>query len=418
MKVLLIHPNFPAQLRHVAGALGSAPGNVVVFATSNPRPEWTIPGVSKVLIKEPQTDDLKPHRLAGPMQDAVVRGEAMHRTAFELNARGFKPDVIYANSGWGSTLYLKDIWPDVPLLCYFEWFYDPQGADALFDGPPQPGAYRAPALLRSRNASIFNDLWSCDAGLSPTQWQKSQFPAEYHDRITVLHDGVDTEFFKPEPGRPMDVGGLDLAAGDEVVTFAGRGMEPYRGFPQFMKAVELLQKRRERLHVVVAGTERICYGPVRPDGKSWKEVMLQSLDLDESRLHFVGSLPYGEYRTLLQASHCHVYLTRPFVLSWSFIEAMACGCALAASDTEPVREVASHGDNALLFDFFKPEELADRVEQILDDRALAERLSGNARQTALTRFALKKLLPLHMKLTEQIAIRGLQRRHARIRSQD
>lgn len=411
MKVLLVHPNFPAQLRHVATSMGRAAGNVVVFATKNPRAEWSIPGVSKVLFDPVQAGDLKAHRLAEPMQDAVLLGEAMHRTAFELDRHGFKPDVIYANSGWGCTLYLKDIWPDVPLLCYFEWFYDPGGADALFDVlPPAPGEYRAPVVMRTRNFSIFNDLWTCDQGLSPTHWQRSQFPGEYQAKIEVLHDGVDTEFFRPNPEQPMVLPGLDLSAEDEVVTFAGRGMEPYRGFPQFMKGVEILQKRRERLHVVVAGAERVCYGSPRADGKSWKQHLLETLDLDESRLHFVGPLPYGEYRRLLQASACHIYLTRPFVLSWSFIEAMACGCPLAASDTPPVREVAAHGENALLFDFFKPEELVARVEELLEDRALARRLGDRARQTALDRYDLQKLLPRHLKLLEQTAIKGLKAR--------
>lgn len=404
MRVLLLHPNFPAQLRHVAAALGRGKDNVVVFATKNPRNEWHIPGVSKVLFSPEDENGYKVHHLAGPFQEAVLQGEAMHRTAHLLKSRGFRPDVIYANSGWGATMYLKDVWPDVPLMCYFEWFYDPEGEDARFEpqaGPPD--AYRPPLLMRTRNGTIFNDLWTCEQGLSPTRWQRSQFPEEYRDKIAVLHDGVDTDFFSPLPGAKMVLPGLDLSGAEEVVTFAGRGMEPYRGFPAFMKAAEIVLRERPRAHVVVAGSERVCYGSPRADGKSWKQHMLENLDLDESRLHFVGALPYGAYRDMLRASHVHVYLTRPFVLSWSFIESMACGCVLAASDTPPVREAVTHGESALLFDFFNPREQADRIQELLDDRTMAAGLGRAARETALERYSLSKLLPRHLELLRRTA---------------
>ncbi|WP_035251404.1 glycosyltransferase [Desulfocurvus vexinensis] len=406
MKVLLTHPNFPGQLRHVAAALGSRPDNVVVFAASTPRNDWRIPGVSKLRYVPQAADGLTPHRLVGPVQEAVLQGEALHRAAHGLKSRGFRPDVIYGNSGWGSTLYLKDVWPDVPLMCYFEWFYDPLGADARFEERPGADArYEPPKLMRTRNAVIFNDLWACDQGLSPTRWQWSQFPQAFRPKIEVLHDGVDTEFFSPAPGAPpgLDLPGADLTGVDEIVTFAGRGMEPYRGFPQFMEAAALVLARRPRAHVVVAGSERVCYGAPREDGKTWKEHMLEVLDLDRERLHFVGSLPYGRYRDLLRASSVHVYLTRPFVLSWSFIEAMACGCALAASDTEPVREVVAHGQSALLCDFFRPAQFAEAICTLLDDRALAARLGAAARQTALERYDLKTLLPRHLELLRRTA---------------
>lgn len=404
MQVLLVHPNFPAQLRHVAAALGAGPNNVVVFATKNPRREWSIPGVSKVLYKPENDGSAPPHRLARPFQDAVIQGEAMHRTALTLKRQGFTPDIIYGNSGWGGTMYLKDIWPDVPMVCYFEWFYDPFGADALFgqqaEAPPESDP---PTLMRSRNASVLNDLWACDRGISPTQWQKQQFPKEFHHKIDVLHDGIDTQYFAPNPEATFPIPELEQEASPEVITFAGRGMEPYRGFPQFMKALEILQKRRKNLHAVIVGEDRVCYGPPRRDGKSWKQYMTSLLDLDARRTHFTGPLPYGHYKQVLQASHAHVYLTRPFVLSWSFIEAMACGCPLVASATHPVQEVASDGDNALLCDFFTPQDIAQKVESLLDDRKLALKLGQNARQTALTRYSLKDLLPRHIALLEQLA---------------
>ncbi|NJB67435.1 glycosyltransferase involved in cell wall biosynthesis [Desulfobaculum xiamenense] len=406
MRVLLIHPNFPAQLRHVARALGAGKDNVVVFATRNPRHEWAIPGVSKALYV---TDDgeFKVHRLAEPVQDAVLQGEAMYRLGHRLRSAGFTPDVIYANSGWGSTLYLKDVWPDVPLMCYFEWFYDPQGSDALYDVPPVAGdAAPPPKLLRTRNAAIFNDLWNCEQGLSPTHWQKSQFPAEYQGKIAVLHDGVDTTFFSPVEGARMRLPKLDLSGVDEIVTFAGRGMEPYRGFPQFMVAIEKVLRERPQAHAVIVGADRVCYGSPHPSGRGYKDIMLERLDLPMERVHFTGALPYGAYRDMLRASSVHVYLTRPFVLSWSSIESMACGCCIVGSDTEPVREAMTNGHSALLVDFRDPSAIAEGIVRVLEDRELAARLRKGAREVALERYSLERLLPRHLELIANTARRG------------
>jgi glycosyltransferase involved in cell wall biosynthesis len=258
--------------------------------------------------------------------------------------------------------------------------------------------------MRTRNAVIFNDLWACDQGLSPTRWQWSQFPQAFRPKIEVLHDGVDTEFFSPAPGAPpgLDLPGADLTGVDEIVTFAGRGMEPYRGFPQFMEAAALVLARRPRAHVVVAGTDRVCYGSPREDGKTWKEHMLGLLDLDLQRLHFTGSLPYGQYRDLLRASSVHVYLTRPFVLSWSFIEAMACGCAWWPRTPARARGRGPR-QSALLCDF-PPRAVRRGICTLLDDRALAARLSAAARQTALERYDLRTLLlPRHLELLRRTA---------------
>lgn len=411
MRVLLLHPNFPAQLRHVAKALGESGEHTVVFATKTPRHGWVIPGVSKALYVPQKGASTQGKsvvtRLVDPFRDAVAQGEAFYRLGQMLKDGGFTPDVIYANSGWGSTLYIKDIWPDTPLQCYFEWFYDPQGKDSSFDkpklaeGPPLP-----PKVLRTRNASIFNDLWMCDQGISPTRWQKSQFPQEYQDKIAVLHDGVDTEFFSPQPDAKMVLPSLDLSHVEEVITYVGRGMEPYRGFPQFMEAMEIVLRRRPKAHVVIAGSERVCYGAPHPSGKSYKDVMLEQLDLPEERIHFVGSLPYAEYRKLLAASSVHVYLTRPFVLSWSAIEAMASGCCIVASDTDPVREAMQDGESALLVDFFDAQAIAARVEEALGDKALQRRISQGARRVAEESYSLRRLLPRHIELLKRTALGG------------
>jgi glycosyltransferase involved in cell wall biosynthesis len=273
--------------------------------------------------------------------------------AQKLIAQNFLPDIVYAHSGWGPGLFIKDIFPKATLLGYFEWFYHAHGTDADFD-PTEPLQADDEARIRIKNAPILLDLCNCDAGLSPTTWQRQQFPTEFHSKIKVLHDGVDTSFFQPKPGAKLVLPSINLDLSDvaEIVTYVGRGMEPYRGFPQFMEAVALIQKRRPKTHIVVVGEDRVAYGKSLPDGKTYKQLMLEKLDLDLSRLHFTGRLPYNQYLQVLQASSVHIYLTRPFVLSWSMLEAMATGCLIVASNTAPVTEVIRDGENGLLVDFF------------------------------------------------------------------
>ncbi len=243
------------------------------------------------------------------------------------------------------------------------------------------------------------DLASCDRGISPTHWQKQQFPTEFHPKLKVLHDGIDTTYFYSNPRAKIVLPaiGLDLSQIDEIITYATPGMEPYRGFPQFMEAVALIQQRRPNCHVVVMGTDRVAYGKALPGGKTYKQFMLEKLPLDLSRLHFTGSLPSDQYRQVLQASSAHIYLTHPFALSWSMLEAMACGCLLIASDTAPVTEVIQDGKNGLLVDFFSPNDIADRVDEVLGHSDRLATLRTNARETILKRYDLAALLPQHIR---------------------
>ncbi|MBD1913208.1 MULTISPECIES: glycosyltransferase family 4 protein [unclassified Leptolyngbya] len=395
MRILFLHSNFPAQFRHLATVLGKDPRNQVVFATS--RHEGRIPGVHKVIYQESRPVHPQTHHYVRSLESAVLQGQAAYRSLQQLKAAGFIPDVVYAHSGWGPGLFIKDLFPQSKLCCYFEWFYHAHGSDADFD-PADPLDADAEARIRMKNAPILMDLYSCDYGLSPTSWQRQQFPTEFHSKITVRHDGVDTAFFRPKAGAKLRLPtiGLDLSTVDEVVTYSTRGMEPYRGFPQFMEAVALIQARRPNCHVVVVGDDRVVYGKALPDGKTYKQLMLDSLVLDRDRLHFTGSLPYNQYLQVLQASSAHIYLTRPFVLSWSMLEAMATGCLVIGSNTEPVREVIIDGSNGLLVDFFSPTAIADRVDEVLDHRAQFIDVREQARQTILHHYNLAQLLPQHL----------------------
>ncbi len=393
----------------MATALGRSPDHDVVFLTANPRPEWKIPGVSKAVFKPQHEPSQDAHPLSKPWDEAVIKAEAAMAAAMQLRGQhNFVPDVIVGHSGWGPTLYLQDVF-SAPFISYCEWYYNPWGADAVF-GRPHTNQQSLPTVsqlqMRSRNAVILTDLAVCSFAYSPTQWQRAQFPAVYQQTISVRHDGVDTHFFSPSPGERLVLPGLDLSLHPELITFAGRGMEPYRGFPQFMEAVGMVLEQRPACRVAIAGQDRCCYGPPPAPGKTWKDEAMEKLNAsgaDTSRIHFTGPLPYGHYRRLLRSSSLHVYLTRPFVLSWSMLEAMSCGCLLLASDTEPVSEVVRHEDNGLLTDFFDAEKLARAITDALERQEELQPLRAAARQTVLDRYALAKLLPGHLQMVENAA---------------
>lgn len=399
MRVLFVHANFPGQFRHMAEVLGRDPGNQVVFATQNERPEWTMAGVRKaVAAKVPEEGE--GHPLARRLTTAFQNGLEFAKLCRSLREQGFVPDVMLGHSGWGQTMFLRDVFPEAPFIGYFEWFYDAFGEDARFEGPIS-GDHRAE--LRIKNLPILSDLSTCALGLTPTLWQAAQFPPDQRRKLAVVHDGVDTDYFTPAPGSTLKLPSLDLSGAAEIVTYAARGMEPYRGFPQFIEALALVQKERPGCHAVVLGEDRVCYGRPLPDGRTWKQEMLSKVGLDLSRVHFTGPLPYGQYKQVLQASSAHVYLTRPFVLSWSFLEAMAMGCLVVGSDTAPVREVLRHGENGLLTDFHSPERIAASLIEALEGRERLRPLREQARADVVARYDLKKLLPIRLALVQRAA---------------
>ncbi|GAB4532749.1 MAG: glycosyltransferase family 4 protein [Pleurocapsa sp.] len=395
MRILFLHPNFPAQFRHLATVLGQDKNHQVVYATN--RREGQIAGVTKVWYEKSRTARPETHHYVRPLENAVLEAQGVYRIAQKLKDEGFIPDIVYGHSGWGPTLFMKDIFPQSTLLCYFEWFYNAHGSDADFD-PSDPINADDEARIRIKNAPILIDLYSCDRGLSPTQWQRSQFPVEFQSKIKVHHDGIDTSYFKPNPEAKLVIPriNLDLSEAEEIITYVARGMEPYRGFPQFMETVYLLQQQRPQCHVVIVGKNRVAYGKSLPDGKTYKEAMLEKFPFDLERIHFTDLIPYDEYLQVLQASSVHIYLTRPFVLSWSMLEALSTGCLIVASDTAPVTEMIEDGVNGLLVDFFSPQQICDRVCEALDNPDKMTKIRAQARETILEGYDLARLLPEHL----------------------
>ncbi|MBU0994468.1 MAG: glycosyltransferase [Proteobacteria bacterium] len=400
MRILFIHPNFPAQFRHIATALGRDSENEVIFATQNPRPEWEIPGVTKKIFEHASGENIK-NPVLNPFVKTYKMGEAVFKLLLKLKKEGFTPDLIYGHSGWGSTWFIRDVFPAARFIGYFEWYYNQDGADVMFDrGKAITPA--SSARLRMKNAVILNDLLACDVGICPTKWQKAQFPESLQYKLTEIHDGIQTSFFRPFPDANLDIEGISLKGPEKIITYCARGMEPYRGFPQFMASLEIILEEDKTCHAVIAGSERVCYGPPLPDGKTYKEKMLETLSLDMSRIHFTGPLPYGSYLKLLQASSVHVYLTRPFVLSWSLLEALSSGCVVVGSDTEPVREVIEEGVNGFLVDFFSPDEIARKVLAILSYPSFMAEVRKKARDTIIKNYDLNHKLAAHLNLIKKL----------------
>jgi glycosyltransferase involved in cell wall biosynthesis len=407
MRVLFVHKFFPAQYTHIARALAAGGGNEVAFIHAEG--ENDDPAIRTVRVKAARAASPGTHHYLQGFETAVLFGQAAYRAAADLARGGFRPDVICAHAGFGPGLYLKDAFPGVPLLGYFEWYYRARDADADYLDPHAVGEDEA-LRIRTRNAGILLELAGCDRAVCPTAFQRDQFPPELRGKLAVIHDGVDTAGFAPA-AAPVAL--RDVPEDAEIVTYATRGLEPYRGFPQFMEAVALLQTRRPRLHAVVVGADETNYGRPSGDGRGYRDVMLGRLPaLDRGRVHFRGFLPQHEYRSVLQASHAHVYLTVPFVLSWSLLDAMATGCAIVGSDTGPVREVIRDGETGLLADMRTPRGIAAAIERLLDDRRLAARLGAAARGHVAEHYALDRLLPRQLELIASLAREKAARKRA------
>ncbi|MBC8123913.1 MAG: glycosyltransferase [Gemmatimonadaceae bacterium] len=401
MRILFLHRVFPGQFRYLAAALAAHPDHRVVFGTM--RPEGQLPGVHKVLYTPARAVHSQTHFCVQTLENGVLDGQAVYRLAEQLKSQGFVPDIVYGHSGWGPTLFIKDIFPQARLLCYFEWFYRSQGSSHGFD-PAIPVDANARVEIRTKNAPILLDLDSCDRGVSPTRWQQSQFPNEMRTKIDVLHDGIPAHIVHPKPGRLLlPQLGLDLSAVEELVTYVATGMEPLRGFPQFMEAAALVLERRPRCHVVVVGEDRVEYGNPLPEG--YKQLMLEKFTPDLSRLHFTGRLPYAQYVQVLQSSSVHVHLTYPYILSWSLMEALSAGCLVVGSATPPVMEMIRDSVNGLLVDFFSPRQIAERIEEVLDHPTHMAEIRARARALILEKYALDRVLPRQMALLEQL-VRG------------
>ena len=385
MKILFIHRNMPGQFRYLAPHL-AARGHDVVFVTQ--RTDRELPGVRRVSYAPRRKPGDVGHVYLRGLEDAVLHGQEVVRVCQALHHAGWTPDVILGHPGWGETLFVKAVYGDVPLIAYSEFYFRPERQLAWFD-PAKPHEIDEVCRPRIANAHILMALENADLGWSPTQWQAATFPDILRPKIRTVFDGVDTDLVSPGAARFTLPDGQVLTTGDEVITYAARNLEPMRGFPQFMRALPAILAARPKAQVVITGGDEVSYA-IGKD-KVWREEMLAEVDLPRHRVHILGYVPYSRYVDMLRISAVHVYLTYPFVLSWSFFEAMAAGCLMVASDTDPVREVLGDGDNGLMTDFWDPDQIARDVIAALDDPR-RDRLRQAARATIVERYGLAACL--------------------------
>jgi len=401
VKVAFIHQNLPAQFGYLIRHMATAGDHRVVCISR--RKDYTPPGVGRVTYELPDSALPAPNPFVSPLESAVRHGLQVARACDALRGKGFEPDIILAHPGWGESLFVKEVFPRTPLLHYCEFFYRTHGADVNFD-PHAQQDLRTNCSTRSRNAHLLLALEAGDWGMAPTHWQKSVHPEPFLNRISVRFDGIDTDVASPlSDARVTLPDGRVMRPGDPLVTYVARGLEPYRGFPSFMRALPMILRAVPDARVAIVGANQTFYGPPPGPTESWKDRLLAEVALDPTRVHFLGRIPYADYLSLLRVSAAHVYLTVPFVLSWSMLEAMSTGCLVVASDTAPVREVIEHERDGILVDFFSPDAIADRVIEALRHPDRMQPIRQAARWTAISRYALSHCLPRQMDVLSDLA---------------
>ena len=374
MDIVFIHGNYPAQFRHLAAALGQSGQHRVIFLTArDDASAQPIPGVTIRQFQLHRSPNASTHHYVMATEEAVLKGQAVLRGLNDLIEEGLNPRLVISHGGMGLGLFVKDLLPQAIHIGLFEWYFQPQTACCLLAN----FGLNEQLQTRMRNLPILDELNSCDIGVVPTRWQKQQFPTVFRTKLRVVFDGIDTEFFHPDPAidqRTVRLEGeelsspLELKPGIPVLSYATRGMEPLRGFPEFLRTAAAALQAIPDLQVVIAGRDRRAYSYDAPShGGSWKDLMLDELGefSGHERLHFTGLMPYVHYRSLLQRSNLHCYFTRPYVTSWSLFEAAASGARLCVNHTEATQGVVQDSEQVLWVDLDDPKTLTNRVIECL-----------------------------------------------------
>jgi len=396
MRILFVHQNFPGQFKYLAPALADMGHEVRALAMAHAEAEKH-ESIKLVRYSVGRVSTPNIHPWLADFETKTIRAEAAFRAALQMKEDGFSPNIIIAHPGWGESLFLKDVWPDAKLGIYCEFFYHVKGADVDFDPEFSSSDPSEVSRIRWKNINNLLHFDIADAGLSPTKWQASTYPDPFRERITVVHDGIDTDALIPNPAISLTFNGkIILDRNAEVVTFVNRDLEPQRGYHIFMRALPKILAERPKAYILIIGGDQVSYGPQSVTGRSWKQIFIDEVrpkisEADWLRVMFLGKISYEYFVAVLQLSSVHVYLTYPFVLSWSLLEAMSVGCAIVASDTQPLREVIKHDETGRLVNFFDTSGLADEVCSLLNDKASRQRLGANARAFAKANYDLNSV---------------------------
>ena len=388
MKFVFVHQNFPGQFGRMAAALVKEGHEVVGIGTLK---QCSVPGVKYFSYVPADGPDDEPyqHRYS-PVIPRLRRAYGAAHCARRLAEQGFHPDVVAVNTGWGENLFLKDVWPNARHVAYFEYYYAAKGQDLDFDPDYPIENVETVWRLRAKNAMQLGAFDAADVSVAPTEYQRDTFPDYLRDRIAVIHDGIDAQRLRPDPSVTIRLGkdGPRLSRDIPVVTYVTRNIEPMRGSHIMLRSLPDILDIDPKVQVVIVGGKGKSYSGNAPGGRTWFDVFREKIDrpVDWSRVHMVGHLPYEQFVKVLQLSSAHVYLTYPFVLSWSLIESMALECRIVASDTAPVREVIEDGVNGRLFPFFDPKALAGRVRETLENKEQSAAMAKTARARALQKY--------------------------------
>ena len=414
MNILFVHQAFPGQYVHICEQLLKQSGNTVVSVGMR---ESSIPktkGYHHYIYQPKRGNGKDTHPLILDAETKAIRAEACAELCQQLKQKGFTPDIICGHPGWGELLFMRFIWPDSPILMYQEFCYNANGFDCAFDSELQPdnNDWMNSGRIHLKNANTLLNLDHATWNISPTVFQKSSYPERFHHRFSVIHDGISNRARPPQNVEQLTFeinNTLTLTTADHLITFVNRHIEPYRGCHSFIRAIPRIQELQPEARIVIVGERQgVSYGHACENGE-WCDRFLAEIEgeYDPSRVHFVGRIDYSRFLTLLQLSKAHVYLTYPFVLSWSLLEAMSIGCAVVGSATAPVMEVLQHEHNGLLVDFFSPQSIAEQVNRLLEDRPLAKKLGQQAHLDAIKHYSLERCLPRQLKLIDLVATKAI-----------
>jgi glycosyltransferase involved in cell wall biosynthesis len=410
MDILFIHQNFPGQYKHLAPAL-AARGHRCVALTLRVKEPTTWQGVRVLPYGIKRSSGQNVHPWVVDFETKVIRAEACYAAARQMRDQGFKPDLIVAHPGWGESMFLRDVWPEARIGLYYELYHRSSWPHMQFDPEFDKGEGETSALrIRLKNLNNLLHYEVGDLGISPTEFQAGTFPQRFRDRISVIHDGIHTDVVVPNDAARLELpDGSVVTRNDEVITFVNRNLEPYRGYHVFMRALPRLLKERPNARVLIVGGDDVSYGARPPKGQTWKQIFIDEVrgripTPSWERVHFLGRIPYDRFLSLLQVSRVHVYLTYPFVLSWSLFEAMSAGAAIVASDTAPLHEAIEPGKTGTLVDFFDGDRLVEEVGALLDDAERRAAYGVAARDFVKANYDLSTIcLPRQMEWIDRLA---------------
>lgn len=409
MQILFIHQSFPGQFVHLSAELAKRGHDVRALAIDGQK----VGGVQleKYDLEHQSTKGI--HPLASEFETKVIRAQACAKKMIALRDQGFHPELIVAHPGWGESMFCKSVFPKAKLINFLEFHYG-RGDDAKFD--PEFASHKIEDSWRIwvKNANNFLNYEDMDGAYTPTHWQKKDLPDYIKNKVKVVFDGIDTQVLKPDPGAYLTIkskqGEARFAAGEEILTFVNRNLEPYRGYHSFMRSLPKIMKARPNVKVLIVGGNEVSYGAKPPAGKTWKDIFLDEVkdQIDLKRIFFLGKINRSVFTNLLQISRCHVYFTYPFVMSWSAVEALSVGALVVGSSTTPVKEFIKHGENGLLVDFFNYEEIANTTIDCLAHPKKYDKLRKAARESVVKNYDLKTVcLPKQIKILRDLTKKPL-----------